>query len=198
MDKKNGSDSNGQSELHQVLEQLSGVDVTLSAHADLNSLLQDSLYQARKFCHADAGSLYMRYGDILVFEIVQCDTLAREKRLEVFKSFKNFHFPIDKTSLVGFCVMELRTLIIDDVQGSAYFNAEIDKTVGYTTTTMVALPLINDEGEAIGCMQLINALSKEGENIGQVVPFDRAKIENLETMAANIAATIQTMKEKED
>jgi adenylate cyclase len=50
------------------------------------------------------------------------------------------------------------TLIVNDAQNSPKFNSNIDKGTGYTTKSILSMPIIGYGGVALGVIQLINKL----------------------------------------
>lgn len=62
--------------------------------------------------------------------------------------------------LVGDAISKNEPLIINDVQSHPHFNSAIDKKTGFTTKTMMVIPMLNMKEEVIGAIQVIN--KKEG------------------------------------
>jgi len=65
------------------------------------------------------------------------------------------------SGLVGHAINNDESMIIDDVYADPRFNKEIDQQTGYTTKTMLIIPLHNSEGKVIGAFQVINKLNNE-------------------------------------
>ena len=63
--------------------------------------------------------------------------------------------------IVGSAIRDNKSLIVNDVQGDKCFNNNIDKKTGYTTKTMIVIPMENKNHEVIGAIQVIN--KKENE-----------------------------------
>ncbi len=60
------------------------------------------------------------------------------------------------TGLIGNAVKDNQALIINDVQSDKRFNNQIDKQTGYTTKTMLIIPMLNQHNKVIGAIQVIN------------------------------------------
>lgn len=55
-----------------------------------------------------------------------------------------------------------QTMIVNDVKSSSHFNSAIDKGSGYTTKSLLAMPIMGYGGRVLGVMQLINKLDGSG------------------------------------
>ncbi|KMQ52699.1 response regulator [Chitinispirillum alkaliphilum] len=53
-------------------------------------------------------------------------------------------------------------LIVNDPYNDSRFNSQTDKSTGYNTKNIIAIPLKNSKGETIGVFQALNKLSEEG------------------------------------
>jgi len=166
---------------------------------DLDSLLESILYEARKFVYADAGPLYIVSDGRLHFSYVQNDTLfpagnSRDKYLSESSSM-----PVDQTSIAGYAALTGEALLIDDVydihSGVSYsFNPSFDRKSSYRTKSILVVPLLTRDGTILGVLQLINALSPDGE----AVPFsmqDRLYISQFAQSAANAIETARLSRE---
>lgn len=87
---------------------------------------------------------------------------------------------IPKSSgIVGSAVARKEPEIIDHVYQDARFNATVDRATGYTTKSMMVIPLFSAKQEVIGAFQVINKI--DGEH------FSEQDLELL-TLAASYAA----------
>ena len=64
----------------------------------------------------------------------------------------------DKTGLVGKAIAENKTIVTNDPHHHKDFNADVDKKTGYTTESILVMPVSNCRGEIIGAFQVINKL----------------------------------------
>ncbi|ERP39164.1 HD domain-containing phosphohydrolase [Chitinivibrio alkaliphilus] len=68
----------------------------------------------------------------------------------------------DTEGVVGLCFQRREPVIINDPYNDSRFNASIDKETGYTTQSIIALPLTTSNGEIVGVFQALNRLSPKG------------------------------------
>jgi HD-GYP domain-containing protein (c-di-GMP phosphodiesterase class II) len=168
------------------LEVLTNLGIELNEVKDLDILMEHILAEARRFVNADAGSIYIREDDQLLFTYTQNATL--QKRLSKGEKllYTTFSIPIDQESIAGFSAVTGQTINVADVYKldsivPYRFRQEFDETSGYETHSVLALPLKTVRGDTVGVLQLINALDESG----QTTPFS----EEDERMMSNFAST---------
>jgi HD-GYP domain-containing protein (c-di-GMP phosphodiesterase class II) len=156
---------------------------------DLDTLLEDILFEARTLVGADAGTIYLAAGGRLFFSYIQNDTLfgrgnSKNKYLCGVSSL-----PIDRSSIAGYAALSGESLLVDDVYDiissvTYNFNPSIDNLSTYHTQSLLVVPLVTRDRLVVGVLQLINAKDREG----RVVPFsmqDRLVISQFAGIAAN-------------
>ncbi len=141
-------------ELVRNLKYLYEIGIALGAERDLGKLLDSILFYARKLLSSDAGSIYLVEDGFLKLAIVQNDTLKGYP-------FKGATIPINKNSIAGYVASTGRLVNIEDVYNMPkdlgfHFDPGFDKKTGYTTRSMLTLPMVTKKGEIIGVLQLIN------------------------------------------
>jgi signal transduction histidine kinase len=82
-----------------------------------------------------------------------------------------------------------QTCVSEDVTQDPAHLRQVGESVGYLTTNMVTVPLRAPEGEPLGVMQVLN---KRGG------PFDEHDVRLIETVAAQIAVAVQTIRLHEE
>jgi putative two-component system response regulator len=180
-------------DLHEQLRRLNRIGIALSSEQNLSKLLNLILQEARNFTSADAGSLYIRKGDGLVFITAQNDTLSkRNSQTMPEKDYTGLVIPLSQESIAGFVASTGQTLNIPDVyhlpQEAEYkFFRKFDEENQYRTQSVLAVPLKDPEGEIIGVLQLINALNEKNE----VVPFDERIEDLVHSLASQAAVAIK-------
>ncbi len=157
---------------------------------DLDILLQRILTETRRFVNADAGSIYMREGDHLIFSYVQNDTQQRDLPPGQKLIYTTFKVPINTKSIAGYVASTGRILNIPDVyaipaSAPYHYDSSYDEISKYRTTSMLTIPLKSSIGEIVGVLQIINAL----DGNGRAVPID-ADYEPFALHFAGIAAMI--------
>ncbi|NSW82081.1 MAG: GAF domain-containing protein [Syntrophothermus sp.] len=172
------------------LTRIIDIGIALTAEKDDNRLLEMILTYARRITRADAGTLYLRVGDYLIFKIMQNDTLGLHQggRGETISLPS---VPMSPDNVSGYVALTGRAVNIADAYSSSKFDfsgpKRYDALTGYRTKSALVVPLSDYEGEVIGVLQLINALNEQGE----VVPFS-PEYERLVTALASQAATALT------
>lgn len=68
---------------------------------------------------------------------------------------QEIRFPADK-GLAGYVVRSGESINIEDAYNDGRFNPEVDKETGYKTTTMLCMPIKNNNQEIIGAFQVLN------------------------------------------
>jgi len=156
-----------------LLTKLIQIGIALTSERDLASLPSRILTEARRFTHAEAGTLYLRDADRLRFAAVQNDVLAqRLGEREMLRLFQE-DLPLGKPSLAAHVALSRDVLSVPDAyqiptDRPYVFNRAIDARTGYRTRSVLVAPLLESTGNVIGVFQLINALDARN----QIVPFD--------------------------
>jgi len=172
----------------EKLDKLTHLGVELNQIRDLDILMERVLVDARIIVNADAGSIYIRDNETLLFTYTQNDTL--QKRLPKGEKliYSTFTLPMDTASIAGYAATTGSPLNIPDVYkinaSSPYqFSRQFDEKSGYETRSMIAIPLKTARRDILGILQIINA-QDDGQN---VIPFTSAD-ESLMQHFASIAA----------
>ncbi len=64
--------------------------------------------------------------------------------------------------VVGACIREKQTLLINDPYNDDRFHSEVDLKTGFHTKSILAEPLIDTRGRVIGAIQVLNKKSEDG------------------------------------
>jgi response regulator RpfG family c-di-GMP phosphodiesterase len=162
----------------------------ISSKSSLNDLLDTVLLKAREITNSDAGSLYLKEGNRLIFLITQNDTLK-----DINKNFKSYPIYIDKHSIAGYAAFTGDIIRIDDVYNipKEYpfsFNIEFDQNNNYKSTSMLTIPMKDNEKEVIGVLQLINAKDKDNETVSYSDEIEKI-VESFASIAAVAIKNVQ-------
>jgi HD-GYP domain-containing protein (c-di-GMP phosphodiesterase class II) len=179
----------------EKLRKIIDLGYEISQIKDIDLLLEKILRDARGFTNCDAGSIYVRDGDQLIFRYAQNDTLQRQLPPGKKLPYSTFSVPINNNSIAGYVASNGSILNISDVyEVSTYypfsFNRSYDDLTGYRTSSMLTIPLKNFRGYGIGILQLINATNSQGET----VPFADDDEEIILYFANNAANAIERAK----
>ena len=153
----------GNEKLKKVLQ----LGTELNTVQDVDILLERILLEARQFVNADAGTIYLKEGNELIFAHAQNDTKQRKLPYGKKLIYSTFKVPVNKQSIAGYVAVTGDTLCIDDVYklGNSHpyhFDSTFDKKSGYETHSMLTFPLKDLSGEVLGVLQMINAMTADG------------------------------------
>jgi HD-GYP domain-containing protein (c-di-GMP phosphodiesterase class II) len=177
--------------LQERLTELNKIGIALSSEQDLNHLLHMILKEVRKFTRADAGSLYIKDGDELVFKVAQNDTIDKHSNGNE-REFTQFRIPISSKSFAGYVAQTMKPLNITDaseIPSSAPYqhDTSFDQKFDYKTESILTFPMKDTKGELVGILQLINALDEKGHT----VPFGKTLESLVESMGSQAAVAIK-------
>ncbi len=146
------------------------IDAELNKIQDADLLLERILLEARLVLNADAGTIYVREGDQLVFKYSQNSTIERNLPPGEKMPYTNSRIPIDDSRIAGYVANNRTVLRITDAYAipanKPYkFNPSFDKQSGWKTRSILCQPLVTSSGNLLGVIQVLNALDDEGKTI---------------------------------
>ncbi|MCL2600667.1 MAG: HD domain-containing protein [Treponema sp.] len=176
------------------------VNSELSKIQDLDILLEQILFMARKVVSADAGSIYVRQTaskkkeeptDELQIKHAQNDTFQKSLPPGEKQVYSRFSVPINEKSISGYCAHTRKTINLPDMYNiptdAPYsFNSIFDKLTGYKTTSTLTFPLATEE-RLLGVIQVINKMDKQGN----VISFSEEDELVLTNFASSATAAMQ-------
>lgn len=183
------------------------IGVELTSEQDFNRLLEKMLVETKIFCHADAGSLYLRTDDDqLRFVIVRNDTqnlalggtTGREVTFAPLPLYDADGQP-NWRNVAAYTALTGHSMNIEEVyapDGSLAFAGprEFDERIGYRSKSMLTIPLKNMLGEVIGVLQLINAKDTQ---TGEIIPFDANIQQMMESFSSLAVAALEAYKREQ-
>ena len=186
-------------DLFRRLEQLNDIGASLSNERDLNRLLEKILLAAKAITRADGGTLYLLSDDKthLHFEIVRTDSLnisfggssgqptsGKFPDLPLYKDDGS----ANNSMVAAYAAITGKTVNIADAYSAEGFDfsgtRKFDERTGYRSQSFLTVPMQNHEGEIIGVLQLINALSPKQEGVVEFSQADQRLAESLASQAA--------------
>ena len=183
-------------ELNRILD----TGIALSKEKDRNKLLDMILDESISITHCDAGTLYICRDDKLHFQVMKTLSMHVDKG----KNGEKIDLPpvpMVPQNICAYTVIHKQPLNIENVYENEKFDfsgpKQYDKMTGYHTRSMLTIPLLNQEDEVVGVLQLINALDEEGI----IIPFDPGLehiILSLASQAAIAVSNIRYMEEIKD
>jgi diguanylate cyclase (GGDEF)-like protein len=177
----------------RLLKELVQIGIALTSERDLGILLERIVAEARRFTNAEAGTLFLREGDHLVFAVVQNDPLVtRLGEQEMRRRLQAEPLALAQPSLAGYVATTGQSIVLrnayDVPRDRPYvFNAAVDRRTAYETGSVLAVPLQEASGEVLGVLQLINAHDADGERIA----FDPQYEELVQWLASQAAVAIR-------
>ncbi len=185
-------------ELKEIIE----IGKSLSAQKNVDSLLSMILEKSRHLIGADAGSIYVVEASSddndktqLRFKLSQNDSIHYESR--------EFVMPVSADSIAGAAVVMKRSIDIPDVhnipkEAPYKFDSTWDERMAYRTCSVLAVPMINQVGEVLGVVQLINKkrnpsarLLSPGDFDREVIPMDARGKDLVETLASQAGVAME-------
>jgi HD-GYP domain-containing protein (c-di-GMP phosphodiesterase class II) len=163
----------------------------LARYRDESAILDRILAKAREITHADAGTIYLVEGNELVFSYTHNDTLFPIDNAHKH-IYANIRIPINEKSIAGCAASTGTPLNIEDVHkiepGAPYsFNDEFDKSSGYVTRSMLAIPFFDNSGAISGVLQIINSIDPQ---TGKPCPFTLNMAYNVRVLAREAASVL--------
>ncbi len=156
--------------MHLTADRLIQIAIALSAEKDLSRLLDRILTEAIDITHCDAGTVYIREENELVFH----NMITRSKSLHIIRRVAADMpppVPLSRTHVCACCALEGKLINIPDVYLNSEYNfagtRSYDELNGYSTRSMLVVPMQDDQGRCIGVLQLLNALDGQG----RLIPF---------------------------
>ncbi len=181
----------------RMLNTILDIAISLSKETDKTGILNTILTYSMQIANCDAGTLYVLHEDGLRFFLMK--TLSQG--IDRGGDGETIGLPpvqIRPENISAYTVLSKQPVRIDDAYASDLFDfsgpKKYDRLTGYRTGSILAVPLINQEDEVIGVIQLINALDGEG----RVCPFSEDSeriIFALSSMAAIMLSNIKYMDE---
>jgi HD-GYP domain-containing protein (c-di-GMP phosphodiesterase class II) len=184
------------------LKELIEIGKRLNSYQSLDSLLSVILEKSRHIMGADAGSIYIVEGDSdniedkqLHFKLVQNDSMLCKA--------DEFTMPVKISSIAGAAVIMKRSINIPNAQSipeeaSFKYDPSFDKLTGYKTISILAVPMINQEGDVMGVIQLLNKKKNPSMKLvtpmdfeKEVIPMDEHSIDLIETLASQAGIAME-------
>ncbi|MBX7258385.1 MAG: GAF domain-containing protein [Candidatus Hydrogenedentes bacterium] len=167
--------------------------LALFAERDYGRLLEMILLEAKSFCGADGGTLYVRTeDDRLEFTMVHNDTLGISEGGSKGPVTRFEPLPLNNPNgggqerryIATYVALTGNPVNLPDVYESSAFDISgtrlFDAQNGYRTQSILAMPLKNQHDRVIGVLQLINA---RNPMTGEAQPFDSFQEETIASLA---------------
>jgi len=151
------------------LKEIIRLGLELNSINDIDILLERILTEARISACADAGTIYSKEKNELLFRNAQNETLQNKLRKGDKLIYTTYSVPINKSSIAGYVAATGESLNIKNVYEIAdkdyKFDGKYDQRSGYITRSMLTVPVKSDTGDILGVIQIINKKSENAEII---------------------------------
>ena len=175
-----------------IFERFLAISIQLTAERDRDALLSRILDCAMDAASCDAGTLYLLREDGLHF----CRMVTRSQGVRQGGHDAPINLPpvpLDPKFVSAWVALNNKAINVPDVRTSTLFDftgsVKYDEMTGYTTKSMLVMPMLSDRGKVIGVTQLINAKNDEGET----VPFDPGIEQLISAISSQAAISIANM-----
>lgn len=126
-------------------------------------ILDTILKKTREVTSADAGTVFLLYGNELVFSYTHNDSLFPANESSKY-AYASIRLPCTTESIAGYSAVTGKTLNLPDVRqlpaDAPYsFNDSFDDKTGYRTKSTLTIPLLGKNKRLMGVLQLINSLN---------------------------------------
>lgn len=174
-----------------LLEVVIPIGVQLSSEKDFNRLLETMLVEAKMFCNAEAGTLYLLTQDRhLEFVIVRNDSkgvaLGGTTGNEVF--YAPLDLPPEKDENSSHCFVATEVAMNGVSSNISDYSRPSEIIPAYTVHSLLTIPLKNTQGQVKGVLQLINARDAE---IQEIIPFDQNLQQMMESFSSLAVAALE-------
>jgi HD-GYP domain-containing protein (c-di-GMP phosphodiesterase class II) len=188
---------------HKDISRIIKIGQILSTEKNFDVIIEMILKEAIEMVFADGGSIY-------ITEFDENDSskpkFLRFKKSALQLDAKEFLLPIDSKSIAGYVALSSEPLLIDDVYAlkgdEPYkFNPEYDLHHNYLSRSMLVIPMLNQHGDVLGVIQLINKridpyrkLTYEEMLNGNVYTFTTEDMKKIYALAGQAALSIENFR----
>lgn len=156
----------------QNFEDILNVGIQLTVETDGNKLLNTIVEKGMEITNCDASTLYLYEDGVLKFRIMRTLSLNNSRGVDGEPITDIPPVLMKEENVCAYTAIHRKVVNIADVNDNEEFDfsgpKRYDAMTGFSTKSMLVIPIENNTGELIGVLQMINA---QDEN-GTVVPFD--------------------------
>lgn len=171
--------------------------IALSTEKNTDRLLETILLEAKKLCHADAATLYVRTkDDRLSFAIMRTDSLGialggTDGPAIPFPPLRLKHIDTGEPNhrnVATYAALQGRSVNIPDIYESDLFDftgtREFDARNNYRSMSTLTVPLKDNEDHVIAVLQFLNALDPATGQVRAFDAYEQLVVESLASQAA--------------
>lgn len=193
---------------HDLQHVILPIGVALSVEKDVGKLLERILQESKKICNADAGTLYLREGDDLVFTMMRTDSLGILKGgpngepidIPPLKMYDEDGKP-NSRNIATHVAVSGEPVNIPDIYNSKDYDwsatRKFDAKNNYRSVSTLTVPLKDCGDRVIGVLQLFNPIdSVTGEPVS-FTGYQQLVFESLASQAAIVLSNQSLIKREQ-
>lgn len=142
-----------------------------SSTFDLKQVLKYTMDMIRVTINVEAGFLFLTRGSELEFAVALNVEMA---------PLKNLRLKLGQ-GIAGYVAARGEPILVNDVSSSPHFFPEIDEAAGFTTRSVLCVPMIS-QGKVIGVLELLNKLESR---------FGASDTDLIQSIAASVSIAIE-------
>lgn len=119
----------------------------ISRRIELKPMIAEAMTQARELVNADRTTLWLADEEAGQLYTFVGEGLEEEVRIRIGEG------------VAGHAARERRVVVVNDAYSSPLFNPEVDRRSGYSTRSLLAVPMESTDGKLIGVFQAVNRLT---------------------------------------
>ena len=174
------------------IERLLNIGIALSANADSDSLMREIVDVAMDLTNCDGGTLYILDNDVLTFHIMVTLSLG----IDQGGHGQVINLPpvaLRPTNVCARAALDKCLINVADVYEDERFDfsgpRKYDAITGYRTQSMLVIPMLDDKGDVIGVLQLLNSKDENGETVA----FPKECEQVIQSLASQAAIRLTTL-----
>ncbi len=191
-----------QRRLVDEVSKLNQIAIALSAEHNLDRMLEKILTFAKELTWADGGTLYLHREGKLHFEVMKnsslnihasraAGNLPQLAPLEIYDADGHANDDIVAANVAA----HKQSVKIDNIYENSAFNfsrvRQFDQDHCYHSKSMLAVPMINQKGDLVGVLQLVNMVDKD---LGETRSFSADSQKIAESLAALAAVAVNNQR----
>ena len=156
----------------QDFKDILAVGIQLTVETDSNRLLCSIVEKSMQITNCDSAALYLYEDTFLKFRIMRSISRNMSRGTDGEEITDLPPVPFQEENVCAYTAIHRRVVNIPDVYNSSEFDfsgpKKYDAITGFHTTSMLVIPLEDNQGNLLGVLQMINAQDEQGN----VIPFD--------------------------
>lgn len=188
---------NNPQDLKRLIRKLNKIGITISREKNVDTILEMILNESIDITNSDGGTLYI----VKEFEGQKYLVITLSKNYSVDFNYIGYKIPIDNQSIVGYVAQNGIPVTINNIQNIQNSHLQqfklFDQALHYKTLNLMAIPMIDYQGNVIGVLQIINkkkdnSIKLTEDNIYQnIVDFTKEDEEIILSLASQASLLIE-------